>query len=293
MMGATYKGHRRDAPIKKLAALHGPPILRHLGGGAAATSGPGLDGSGPPPPPRIRQAAYDAVRGAAGGGRRAVFDIPPLDAIRGDLDCRRLAKTLLAAMDKADNGLGAGRATAALREEIKKHVVDDVRSMMAGRVLNGASLGLLGGNRREQDMCFSALAMIVTDHLAEAVLEDRAGAPNKGCDPAELEHASLLSSEPMLFIIIKISVALAKEVRNYISKLDPSKRGDPKIVIIDAVAEAVEKACTRSALRDLQSGGDPGCRERLADQLADVIGSEIALRLADPQAKIDGSEEGE
>ena len=285
-MGAKDKGGARDTPIKSRTELYGPLILQLLGGGAAPPSGTSV--RRPACPPRLLRIIYDAVLDSVKGGRAPCYAAPPLDAIRGDPDCRRLAKTLPAAMEKAAADLRAVRPAAVLRAEIGDFVTDDVGSMMVGRALEGVRLGLLGGDQYEQEMHLGTLTAIVAGHVADVLIEDGAGEPGKGRDPDELVHASLLSSEPALVLAVKIAAALANAVHSYISKLDASKRDDPRIVLIDAVAQAVAKACTRPALRDLQSRGDSEHRERLSGRMADDICGEVERSLAGRQTEIGG-----
>ena len=291
-MGAKNKGDGRDTPMKKMAARHVPSILAQLGGGAAAPPGAAV----PLPascPPRLLQIVHDSVHYIAGGGRELAFEAPSFAAIRGDPDCCRLADALPAAAKRARDGLRDGRDAAVLRAEIKDTVMDDVVSTMAGGALEGVMEGLFGNDQLEQEAHLGALSVIVAGNLADVLLEDGAGAPGKGLDPAGLVRSLLLSAEPALLLAVKVAASLAKEGADYACRLGVAERDDPRIVLINTVAEAIEGACGPRALRELVSAGDPGCRERLADQLADVIGSEIARRLADPQAKIDGSEAGE
>ena len=285
-MGAKGKGGGRDTSIRNRAARHGPHILRQLGGGAAAP--PGTLAPRPACPPRLRQVVYGAVRGNAEGGRAPTFAAPQPGAIRGDPQCRRLAKALPTAVEKAAAGLRAGRSTAVLRAEIVGFVTDSVVSMMAGRALESARQGLPGDDQHEREMHLGTLTVIVAGHVADVLLEDCAGDAGKSRDPGELVHASLLSAEPALALAVKIAAALAGEVHTYISKLDAAERNDPRIVLIDAVARAVAKTCTRSALRGLESRDDPEHRERLGGLMADAICSEIARSLAGRQTKIGG-----
>lgn len=288
-MGARHKGRDRHTSMKNMVAQHGPHIFEQLGGGAAAP--PGTADTPPAScPPRLLRIVHDSVRYIAGGGREPAFEAPSLDAIWGDPACRSLVDALPAAAKRARDGLRDGRDAADLRAEIRDFVIDDVTSMMAGRALREVRLGLLGDEQHEQEGHLGALSVIVSGHLADVLLEDCAGAPGKGLNPAGLVRTSLDSSEPVLYLIIKIVGALAKEVRNYISKLDPSVRSHPRIVLINTVAEAIERGCEPRALRDLQSGGDPGHRKRLAGPMAEAIWGEMARSLAGRQAKIDGPE---
>ena len=287
-MGAKGKGGGRDTSIRNRAARHGPHILRQLGGGAAAP--PGTLAPRPACPPRLRQVVYGAVRGSTEGGRAPAFAAPRLDAIRDDPECCRLARALPAATEKTAAGLRAARPAAVLRAEIVDFVTDSVGSMMAGRALEGARLGLLGDDQREQEMHLGALTVIVAGHVADVLLEDCAGEEGKSRDPGELVHASLLSAEPALALAVKIAAALADAVRIHISQLDAAERNDPRIVLVNTVAQAVANTCTRSALRDLGSRDDPEHRERLSGRMADAICSEIARSLAGRQAKIGGPE---
>lgn len=284
-MGARHKGRSRNDSMKNMVAQHGPHIFEQLGGGAAAPPG-AADTLPASCPPRFLRIVHDSVRYITGGGREPAFEAPSLDAIRGDPACRSLVDALPAAAKRARDG----RDAADLRAEIRDFVMDDVTSMMAGRALREVRLGLLGDEQHEQERHLGALSVIVSGHLADVLLEDCAGAPGKGLDPVGLVRTSLESSEPVLFLIIKIVGALAKEVRNYISKLDPSERSHPRIVLINTVAEAIERGCEPRALRDLQSGGDPDHRERLAGPMAEAIWGEMARSLAGRQAKIDGPE---
>lgn len=293
-MGARHKGGDRDTPMKKMVSRHGPSILQRLGGGAAAPGAQAApSGAAAPCPPRLFQIVRDEVRSAAGGGQTPAFAALSLDAIRGDTDCRRLADDLPAAAKRARDGLSDGRNAAVLRAEIRDAVKDDVVSMMAGRALEGVMGGLLGGDQREQEMHLGALTVIVAGHLADVLLEDGADAPGKDRDSAGLIRALLLSAEPALFLAVKTAAALAKEGADYACRLGVAERDDPRIVLINTVAQAIEVAFGPHALRELESAGDPGRRERLAGRLAKSVCGEIARSLdGGRQAKIDGSEEG-
>lgn len=286
-MGSEGKGDKRDTPMKNRAARHGPPILDSFGGGTGAEPGAGEARTASRP---LRRIVLDAVRDTTRSGRPAAFAVPPLDAIRGDPDCRRLAEDLPSAVEKAGNGLRAGRSAATLRAEIKNLVMDDVRSMMVGRAFEGVRRDLLGGDQHEQEMHFGALAEIVADGLAEGILKDGRVAPGENPDPAELIRGSLLNAEPALFLAIKTVAALTDAAVDYACKLGMAERNDPKIVLITAVTQAIVKACETRPLCDLQSGDSAERRERLGGHMADSISNEIERSLADHQTKIGGPE---
>ena len=291
-MGAKNKDRGRDTPMKKMAARHGPSILARLGGGAAAPPG----AAAPLPascPPRLFRIVHDSVHHIAGGGREPAFEAPSLDAIRGDPDCRRLADALPAAAKRARHGLRDGRDAAVLRAEIRDTVMDDIVSMMAGEALEGVMEGLFGDDQLEQEAHLGALSVIVAGHLADVLLEDGAGAPGKGLDPAGLVRSLLLSAEPALLLAVKVAAALAKEGADYACRLGVAERDDPRIVLINTVAEAIGGACGTRALRELVSAGDPRRREQLAGRLAKAICGEITRRLVPRQEKIGGPEAGE
>lgn len=291
-LGAKNKDTGRDTPMKKMVARHGPPILVQLGDGAAAPPG-AADTLPASCPPGLFRFVHDSVHYITGGGREPAFEAPSLDAIRGDPDCRRLADALPAASKKARDGLRNGRDAADLRAEIRDFVMDDVVSMMAGEALEGVMEGLFGGDQLEQEAHLGALSVIVAGHLADVLLEDGAGAPDKGLDSAGLVRSLLLSAEPALLLVVKVAAALAKEGADYACRLGVAERDDPRIVLINTVADAIEGVCGPRALRELVSASDPGRREQLAGRLAKAICGEIARRLAPRQDKIGGPEAGE
>lgn len=282
-------GKGRDTSMSNQTARHGPLILRYLGGGTAS-SAPAAE---PACPPRLRQAVHGAVLALGKSGRPPAFAAPTLKAITADPACRRLGEAIPPAMEKARAGLRAGRVEAELQREILDLVMDDVQNLVIGDALEGARRGLLGDDQHEGEMYLGVIAVSVAEHLAAEVLVDAAAEPGQVRTPAELVRDALMLAEPTLFLIVKIVAALAGAAAEYVRGLKADEKGDPKTVLINAAAEALERIGAPAALRSLRPPGDPKGRESHA-QIVDRISREIVRQLSDSQAKIDGQDaEGE
>ena len=288
-MGALPKGKGRDTSMSNQTARHGPLILQHLGGGTASSA----PAAKPACPPRLRRAVHGAVLALGKSGRPPAFAAPTLKAIAADPACRRLGEAIPRAMEKARAGLRAGRVEAELQGEIRDIVMDDVRNLAIGDALEDARRGLLGDDQHEDAMYLGAIAASVAEHLAAEVIVDAAAEPGQVRTPAELARDALLSAEPTLLLIVRIVAALAGAAAEYVRGLKADEKGDPKTVMINAVAEALERIGAPAALHSLQPQGDPKDRRSYA-RMSDRISREIVRQLLDPQAKIDGQDaEGE
>ena len=282
-MGAPRKGGTRNTSMSSRAARHGPPILRHLGGGTASST-PAAE---PVCPPLMRQAVRDAVLAAAESARPPAFAAPSLDAIGDDPACRRLDETIQSALKKARTGLRAGRPEAELQREIRDLVMDGVQNLVVGDALEGMWLGLFGGDQYEEEMYLGAVTAPVGWQLAAEVLVDAAAESGEGRTPAELVRAALLSAEPTLYLIVKIITALVDAAAEYVRGLKAAEADDPKVMLTNATAQALERIGTPAVLRGPIHQADSKSRARLV-RMADRICREIVRQLADPQTKISG-----
>lgn len=287
-MGATRKGGGRNTPISRRTALHGPQILQHLGDGTASPAPAAV----PTCPPRLRRIVHDAVLAMGKSDRNPTFTAPSLNAIGGDPACRGLEETIPVSMKRARAGLRVGRSNAEVQKEIRDLVMGDVQNLVIGDAFKDVRLDMLDGDRDGEDMYLGVVAASVSKHLAAEVVGDVAAGPfGKGRVAAELVRAALLSAEPTLFLIVRIVDALAGAAAEYIRGLKAAERDDPKMVLVDAAAQAVVKA-GESFLHGPLYTGSTGGRKHL-DRVADGICREIVRQLSDPQAKIDGQDEEE
>lgn len=288
-MGAPRKGGGRDTPMSRRTALHGPSILQHLGNGAA----PPAPAAKPACPPSLPLIVHDAVHAMGKSGRRPTFAAPSLEAIESDPACRKLEEIVPVAVDRAREGLCAGRLGADLQGEIRNLVMEDVQNLVIGDVFKDVRLDMLDGDHDEEDMYLGVVAASVAEQLAAEVIGDAAAEPSgKGRVAAELVRAALASAEPTLFLIVRIAAALADAAAEYIRGLKAAEKDDPKMVLVDAAAQAVVKAGASFLRGPLPLGGTGG-RKQLA-RMADDICREIVRQLSDPQEKIGGQdEEGE
>ena len=285
-MGATPKGGGRDTSAKNRAAQCGPLLLQLLGDGAAPPASPA---GGPACPPLLRNAVRDAALEAYKSDRPPALAVPALEAIQGDPRYSSLAEIVSSAMEKARAGLRAGRPAEALQKEIKGLVMDDVQNLIIEVVPEGWWQSLLGDDQHEQEAYLGVVAEAVVKHLAATVVGDAEAAPDEGRAPAELVRAALLSAEPTLFLILKIVAALAGTEAERARRPGAAKSDDSKIVLIDAVAQAVIRIGAPAALNDPPHPGGPGNQEQV-DRTADGICREILQQLSDPQQKIDGQD---
>ena len=288
-----------DASAESRLARHGPRILRHLFGEAAS----------PPPasestcPPRLFEIVRNAMLDTAGSGRQDFpAAAPSLDEVAIDPDFRQLAESLPAAMEKAGGGLCAGFSAAELRAEITERIIGDVRNAVLGGALEGMRRNLLGGDRREQEICLAAIGELAAEHLAIGLAAAASGgAPASGADSAdrrplaggeasELVRAALLYAEQAAPLVAKIARAIDDAVAGYARTLGVAERGDPTIAAVSAVARAVAGARTLGVLRDPLPPCGPRRRGQGGGQVAECICREIARHLAGPCAKIDGQE---
>ena len=288
-MGASHKGGNRDTSMMALTAQHGPTILRHLGDSVAPPAAPA---DGPAAcPPSLHKAVRDAAFETGESGRPAAFSIPSLEAIRSDPVYHRLEETILDALEKARSGLRIGRSSDGLQEKIAELVIDDVRNLVIGGMLEDAGPNLLGDDEREQAMYFGAISESVTEHLAANIVGDAEAEPDRARASPELVRAALVYAEPTLLLIVSIVAALLAVAIECARELRAAEKNDPKIVLIHAVAQAVTKIGLPDALRDPPHSGYPKNREQL-NLMVEAICREIVQQLSDPQKKIDGQDAG-